>query len=138
MSNKELKTKVNDGDVLTFLHTVENEQRKRDALKILDLMQSSTGATPKMWGQSIVGFGSYSYEYASGHKGEWMCVGFSPRKQNLAIYIMPGVDHYADLLKNLGQYKTGKSCLYVKKLEDVNLEVLEALIRSSYLKMQQK
>ena len=84
-----------------------------------------------MWGPSIIGFGSYRYKYASGREGEWMLTGFSPRKQNLTLYIMPGFDNYDSLLAKLGKYKTGKSCLYINKLEDVDLSVLEKLVKQS-------
>lgn len=138
MGKYELKTKVNDGDVLKFLNSVENDKRKEDALVILDIMKKKTGEEAKMWGKSIVGFGSYSYKYASGHEGEWMAIGFSPRKQSLTLYIMPGFERYDELMKNLGKYKTGKSCLYINKLEDVNLKILEELISASYEHMERR
>jgi len=128
----ELKTKINDSNVLEFLNTIENSKRKEDSFIILDLMTKLTGETAKMWGSSIIGFGLYHYKYKSGHQGEWMKIGFSPRKQNLTLYIMNGYDQYDDLLKRLGKYKLGKSCLYINKLEDVDMKVLEILITDSY------
>lgn len=127
----ELKTKQNDGDVVEFLNGVEDERKRNDSFAILELMRDVTGAEPKMWGSSIIGFGEYTYKYASGRTGDWMLVGFSPRKQNLTLYIMPGFDHYEALLGNLGKYKTGKSCLYIKKLADVDQGVLRELVSQS-------
>ncbi|MFN2221352.1 MAG: DUF1801 domain-containing protein [Chloroflexota bacterium] len=127
----ELKTKPNDQDVEAFLNSVEDEQRRRACFAIKEIMEQVTGAEAKMWGDSIVGFGSYHYKYASGREGEWMLTGFSPRKRNLTLYIMSGFDEYDELLDNLGKYKTGKSCLYVNKLEDIDLEVLTDLVRQS-------
>ena len=127
----ENKTKVNDGNVEAFLHSVENKQRRDDSFAVLDLMREALGEPPKMWGPSIVGFGSYTYKYKSGREGEWMLVGFSPRKQALTIYVMSGFDEYADLMAKLGKHKTGKSCLYIKKLSDVDQDVLKALVVKS-------
>lgn len=127
----ELKTKVNDASVEDFLNSVTHEKRREDSFKVLELMQRVTGEPPKMWGDSIVGFGTYTYKYASGREGEWMVTGFSPRKQALTLYIMAGFERYDELMENLGKYKTGKSCLYVKKLEDVDIAVLEELVKAS-------
>lgn len=127
----EPKTKQHDGDVNEFLDAVENPRRKEDARRVLELMRDVTGEPPKMWGSSIVGFGSYHYKYASGREGDWMITGFSPRKQNLTIYIMPGFSEFAGLLGRLGKHKTSKSCLYLNKLADVDLEVLAELVRES-------
>lgn len=127
----ELKTKLNDGSVEAFLNSVEDDKKKKDSYLILDLMKKITGQEPKMWGSSIVGFGSYHYKYASGQEGDWPITGFSPRKQNLTLYIMDGFDKYEDEMKKLGKYKTGKSCLYIRKIEDVNLAVLESIIEKS-------
>ena len=98
-------------------------------------MQETTNAKPKMWGDSIVGFGSYHYKYASGREGDWFLTGFSPRKQNLTIYIMPGFEKYETLLNKLGRHSTGKSCLYIKKIENVDLDVLKELIEQSVQQM---
>ena len=124
----ELKTKINDQPVEAFLNAVEDPKKKQDCFVILDLMAEITGEPPRMWGDSLVGFGKYSYHYASGHQGEWFLTGFSPRKQNLTLYIMSGFDEYESLMAKLCKYKTGKSCLYIKKLEDVNQDVLRELI----------
>ena len=127
----ELKTKRNDGDVRGYLESVANKRRREDALVMLELMREITGEPPEMWGSSIVGFGSYHYRYASGREGDWPIIGFAPRKQSLTLYIMPGFDRYEALMAKLGKYKTGKSCLYINKLDDVNLETLKALIAES-------
>ncbi|MFL7867937.1 MAG: DUF1801 domain-containing protein, partial [Anaerolineales bacterium] len=108
-----------------------NEKKRADSFSILELMQEVTGEEPLMWGDSIVGFGAYRYQYASGRKGEWFLTGFAPRKQNLTLYIMSGFSNYEQLLAQLGKYKTGKSCLYINKLEDVNLDVLRKLVKES-------
>ena len=131
----ELKTKVNNASVDKFLKTVKDEQVREDCYKILEIMQKATKAEPKMWGTSIVGFGSYHYKYASGREGDWMLTGFSPRKQNLTLYIMPGFYEYDDLLKKLGKHTTGKSCLYIKRLEDVDTKILKELVAQSVKKM---
>ena len=126
-----LKTQKTDASVSAFLDGVPSEKKRDDSLAILELMQEVTGQEPAMWGTSIVGFGSYRYKYASGSEGEWPLVGFSPRKQNLTLYIMSGFDDYDALLADLGKYKTGKACLYINKLEDVDLETLRELVRQS-------
>ncbi|MEL4304431.1 DUF1801 domain-containing protein [Methanococcoides sp. LMO-2] len=126
-----MKTKKNEASVEDFLNTVENEKKRSDSFTIMDLMQEVTGEVPTMWGDSIVGFGNYTYKYSTGRTGEWMLTGFSPRKQNLTLYIMPGFEQYDDLLSRLGKYTTGKSCLYIKKLEDVDQDVLRELVRLS-------
>ena len=127
----ELKTKPNDGDVEAFLNSVEDEKKRQACFTVLGIMAKATGAEAKMWGDSIVGFGSYRYKYASGREAEWMLTGFSPRKRNLTLYIMSGFDDYDALLGDLGKYKTGKSCLYINKIEDVDLEVLTELVEQS-------
>jgi hypothetical protein len=130
-----MKTVKNKKSVTAFLNNVEHQKRREDGLKVLDLMKEVTGEEPAMWGDSIVGFGNYKYKYASGREGEWMHVGFSPRKQNLTLYIMDGFDGYADLLGKLGKHKTGKSCLYINKLEDVDQEILKELVKKSVAHM---
>lgn len=127
----ELKTQKNEKNVLEFLDRVEDEKKRQDSLRILALMKEVTRFEPKMWGDSIIGFGEYHYRYASGREGDWFLTGFSPRKQNLTLYIMAGFDRYEDLMKKLGKYKTGKSCLYIKSLEDIDQEVLKTLVRES-------
>ena len=127
----DLKTKPNDASAEAFLNSVEDEKKRQDSFAILEMMQEVTGMEPQMWGSSIVGFGSYHYKYASGREGDWFQVGFSPRKQNLTLYIMSGFDAYDDLLSKLGKHKTGKSCLYIKRLEDVDLDTLRELVTLS-------
>ena len=127
----ELKTQPNDGDVEAFLNSVEDEKRRADAFVVLDLMRRVTGLEPEMWGGSIVGFGSYHYKYASGREGDWFKAGFSPRKQALTLYMMAGTSRHQDLYDRLGTFTTGKSCLYIKKLEDIDLDVLEKLVAAS-------
>ena len=131
MARAELKTQQNDSSVQTFLNAVTDEKRRKDALAILELMQEVTGFEPKMWGSSIVGFGSYHYKYASGREGDSLLVGFSPRKQDLTIYINSGFEQHPELMQKLGKYKTGKVCLYVKKLEDIDLPTLRDLVKES-------
>lgn len=127
----ELKTKQNDQSVTDFLRAVPDERRRDDSFIILDLMKEITGQEPKMWGDSIIGFGNYHYKYATGREGDWFVTGFSPRKQNLTLYIMSGFDEYDELLKKLGKYKTGKACLYINKLADVEISVIKELIQKS-------
>jgi len=127
----ELKTKKNDANVEEFLRGIENEKRKKDSFVVLGLMKKITGSEPSMWGPSIIGFGSYHYKYANGREARWFLTGFSPRKQSLTLYIMSGFKKYDQILQRLGKYKTGKSCLYIKRLEDINISVLEELISSS-------
>src|SRR5688572_8709927 len=127
----ELKTKVNAASVEGFLNSVTDEQKREDCFEILKLMKQVTKETPKMWGTSIIGFGSYHYKGASGREGDWLLTGFSPRKENLTLYIMGGFDAHKGLLKKLGKYKTSVGCLYIKKLEDVDKKVLKELIAES-------
>lgn len=127
----ELKTKPTGASVEAFLAGVSNEHRQRDARVVLETMTRITGFEPAMWGSSIVGFGSYQYKNVSGRKGEFFLTGLSPRKQALTIYIMPGFDRYPRLMERLGKHKTGRSCLYVNKLDDIDLETLEELIAQS-------
>ena len=127
----ELKTKPNDQDVEAFLNGVEDEKKREACFTVMEIMEKATGEMGRMWGDSIVGFGTYRYKYASGRQAEWMLTGFSPRKRNLTLYIMSGFDAYDDLLGDLGKYKTGKSCLYINKLDDVDVEVLTDLVEQS-------
>ena len=135
---KENKTKINDASVIDFLSSVDNEKRKADAFVILEMMKKLTKEEPKMWGNSLVGFGTYHYKYESGREGDFFLTGFSPRKQSLTLYIMNGFQRYEELMSQLGKYKTGKSCLYINKLEDVNLDVLEELITETVKYMKNK
>jgi hypothetical protein len=127
----ENKTKATDADVYEFINNVPDERKRQDSFALLELMREVTGEEPKMWGSSIVGFGSYHYKYASGHEGDASLTGFSSRKQNLTIYITSGFDQYADLMQKIGKHTTGKSCLYVKRLSDIDLEVLRELVQKS-------
>jgi hypothetical protein len=127
----ELKTKKNDASVKSFLAGVQNEQRREDSLELLALMKKITRKQPKMWGTSIVGFGSHHYRHASGQEGDWPLTGFSPRKQALTLHVMTGFREHGALMKRLGKYETGKACLYLKKLDDVDREILAELIRRS-------
>lgn len=127
----DLKTKQNDESVSAFLEALDHPKRKADALEVCGLMSRLTGWQARMWGKSIVGFGAYDYTYESGHSGRWMMVGLSPRKSSLTIYIMPGFKPFPELMEKLGKYKTGKSCLYINKLEDIDVGVLEKLIAQS-------
>jgi hypothetical protein len=124
----EAKTKPTRASVAAFLAAIPDEERRRDCRTVAKLMEAATGAKPVLWGTAIVGFGTYRYRYASGREGEWPVIGFSPRKNDLTLYIMPGFSRYADLLARLGRHKTSVSCLYLRKLADVDLEVLEAII----------
>lgn len=126
-----VKTKKNDADVDRFLASVADEKKRADSRVVLELMKEVTGEEPKMWGSSIIGFGSYHYKYESGREGDWFLTGFSPRVQSLTLYIMPGFSQYEGLMARLGKYKTGKSCLYIKRLGDVDLAVLKDLVQKS-------
>ncbi len=127
----ELKTKETTESVAAFLDRVSEKGRRDDCYAVVDIMRDITKEEPKMWGSSIVGFGRYRYKYESGREGEWMITGFSPRKGDLTLYVMPGFEPFADLMKRLGKYKTGKSCLYIKKLDDVDVGILKKLLEKS-------
>ena len=127
----ELKTKPTGASVQDFLDSVDNPRRREDGFALLELLQEVTGEEPRMWGPSIVGFGSYHYKYASGHEGEMCLAGFSPRKQNMTLYMLGGWDRYEELLSRLGKHKRGKGCLYINKLQDVDLNTLRELVRQS-------
>lgn len=131
----ELKTQENDASVEEFLGRAAEGSRREDCDTLVRLMQAATGVAPRMWGPSIVGFGKYRYRYASGREGEWPVIGFSPRKTDLTLYIMPGFERFEELMGRLGKFRTGKSCLYVKKLENVDLAVLRELIEVSVARM---
>jgi len=127
----ELKTVKNDQPVDLFLQKVEDPNKRQDSYTILEMMEAITGEKAKMWGDSIVGFGEIRYKYASGRQGDWMLTAFSPRKQNLTLYIMSGFDQHQDVLARLGKFKTGKGCLYINRLSDVDQNVLLELIQKS-------
>ncbi|MDH3496741.1 MAG: DUF1801 domain-containing protein [Gemmatimonadota bacterium] len=126
-----LKTTPTTASVTAFLDALKDETRRKDCRTLVRMMKQATKAQPKMWGPSIVGFGTYHYRYDSGREGDWFLTGFSPRKQALTLYIMAGFSRYDALLEKLGTHKTGRSCLYVKKLADVDLAVLQRLIDQS-------
>lgn len=128
----ENKTKPTDVKVEDFLNKVEHPIRKKDGFELLKIMKDITGEKPVMWGPSIVGFGSYHYKYASGREGDMPKAGFSPRKSKLTVYIMLGFDEHKDLLEKLGKHKTGISCLYINKLDDIDIEVLKEIITRDY------
>src|SRR3990172_12446450 len=127
----ELKTKLNKASVTKFLNGIKDKTKREDAFAIMRLMQKVTKEKPKMWGSSIVGFGSYHYKGASGREGDWMLTGFSPRKQNLTLYLGGVLNTRTDLLKKLGKHKTGGGCLYIKKVSDVDVNLLKELIAES-------
>ena len=133
----DLKTKRTRGNVEAFLNSVTDEKKRQDSFAILELMKQVTGEQPEMWGESIVGFGSYHYKYESGREGDWFITGFSPRKQSLTLYIMSGFGEYDHLLGKLGKYKTGKSCLYIKKIDDIDQDVLKELVQKSVEHMEE-
>lgn len=134
----ELKTKQTQADVVEFLSGLDDEQRKSDCLALLEIFKQVTNEPPKMWGSSIVGFGSYHYKYESGQQGDWPLISFSPRKQNLTIYIMSGFKEHDHIMQELGKYKTGSSCLYIKRLSDINTNKLQDLIKDSVAFMKNK
>ncbi len=134
----ENKTQPSTADVAGFLDGVLPEQRRTDAFVLKGLFSDITGYTPRMWGGSIIGYGRYDYTYASGRSGSFLATGFSPRKANLSIYIMPGYADFSDILKDLGKHKQGKSCLNINKLADVDLDVLSLLIRRGLDDLAQK
>lgn len=131
----ELKTKLNKSSVTAFIDKVPDPKRREDCRAVLKIMEEATKAKPEMWGTSIVGFGRYHYKYASGREGDWMLMGFSPRKDNLTLYILPGLESFPELMEKLGKFKTGKSCLYIKNLDDLNLNVLKRLVKMSVEKL---
>jgi len=127
----DIKTKPTDQDVVTFLNGVTDEKKRKDCFTILNLMKEVTQAEPVMWGDAIVGFGSYHYRYASGREGDMPLAAFSPRKQNLTLYITSGFDQFDALLGKLGKHSTSKACLYIKRLDDIDLPTLRELVRQS-------
>ena len=131
----ELKTKERKASVEKFLNSVKDDQEREDSFKILKMMKQITKAEPKMWGTSMIGFGNYHFKYASGREGDWFLTGFSPRKQNISLYIMADINKYKNLLGKLGKHKTGKGCLYINKLDDVDVKLLKELITTSVEKL---
>ncbi len=134
-----LKTQKNDASVDDFINTVEDEAKQKDAFTLLEIFKKTTGQQPKMWGSSIIGFGQYHYKSErSAQAGDWPLIAFSPRKQNLTLYIMPGFSDYSELLSKLGKHKTSKVCLYINHLSDVDQAILEKLVKQSYENMKKK
>lgn len=134
-----IKTLKNDGSVEDYINAVPNEARRRDGFTLLEMYSRVTGEVPAMWGTSIIGFGQYHYKSErSTQEGDWPLIGFSPRKQNLSLYFMDGFNNYKDQLASLGKHKTSVSCLYINKLADVDMKVLEGMVKESYLAMKAK
>lgn len=131
----ELKTKPTKASVTSFLNSVADKKKRADCKIIAQMMRDATGKRARMWGSSIVGYDEYDYVYASGRSGTWMQTGYSPRAQNITVYIMPGFGKFQKLMKRLGKYKTGKSCLYIKSLEDVDQDILARLVKESVEEM---
>ena len=127
----DLKTKPNRNSPNTFIKSIEDFKRRKDCIAVMSMMKKITGKQPKMWGTSIVGYGQYHYKYKSGREGDWFVTGFAPRKQNLTIYIMPGFSKYTQIMNNLGKFKLGVSCLYIKSLTDIDEVLLYELIEKS-------
>jgi hypothetical protein len=134
----EIKTKPGQENITDFLNTITPENKKKDAFQLLALFEKITGLAPQLWGGAIVGFGKYEYQQRGGQKGEWFLAGFSPRKSNISIYTMAGFEQYESLLKQLGKHKTGMGCLYINKLADIDITVLEQIARSSFEEMKKK
>ena len=131
----ELKTKPNKRSVAKFLQSIPDEKQRRDCLTLAEWMEQVTGAGPTMWGSGIVGFGEYHYHYASGREGDWFRIGFAPRKQNLTLYLMGGLDHHRELLAKLGKHKTGGGCLYIQSLDNIHKPTLKQIIRRTVTQM---
>ncbi len=126
-----LKTQRTTASVSAFVKGVADDVRRKDCQTLVRIMKRAVGTAPRMWGSSIVGFGHYHYKYASGRENDWFLAGFSPRKHDLTLYILSGLDRHDALVARLGKYKTGKSCLYIKRLADIDVGVLEELITES-------
>lgn len=136
---KENKTKTTEVDPIDFINAqVADEQKKKDSLQLIELMTTWSAYEPKMWGSSLIGFGRYHYKYDSGREGDWFLTGFSPRKNNLSIYITAGFEKYNDIMSKLGKYSTGASCLYVKRLSDIDIDTLKALVERSVRDMKKR
>ncbi|TKB43852.1 DUF1801 domain-containing protein [Thalassotalea mangrovi] len=134
----ENKTQLTDLNPDTFIAAIEHPVKRQDSEQLLQLFSSITKQKPQLWGTSIIGFGQYHYRYESGREGDFLRTGFAPRKQNIAIYIMPGFAPYQPLLNKLGKHKIGKSCLYINKLADIDMTILTRLIETAYLDMNEK
>ena len=130
-----LKTKENDADVIAYLNAISDDQKKEDCLTLIDLMERVSGYKAKMWGKKIIGFGSYTYKTKAGKEGEWFLIGFSPTKANISLHLMFGLEDEKDLLSKLGKHKTGKGCLYINALSDVDLSFLEKIMDHTFERM---
>ena len=131
MANADLKTKKTQASVSKFIDSIADEKRREDCRRVLDIMKRATNAEPKMWGSSVVGFGDYHYKYESGRENDWFVTGFSPRKDAVTLYFMTGIEPYKKILARLGKHKTGKGCLYIKSLDDVDMKTLQELVTTS-------
>ncbi|MEP7237365.1 MAG: DUF1801 domain-containing protein [Ferruginibacter sp.] len=138
MAKYQAKTKENTGSVKDFIKTIPDEQRQKDALVIVDIMEKQSGFPAKMWGPAIIGFGSYHYVYESGHEGDAPLVGFSPRKTEFALYLSSAFDKRAELLQKFGKHKTAKACVYIKNIEDIDVAVFKKMITASLKYMKAK
>ncbi len=135
----QLKTTQNDNNVLNYIKKLWDEQKVSDSLELEELFSEATWESAKMWGPSIIGFGSYHYKYDSGHEGDMCLVGFAPRKSNITLYLTMGISHYEAIVKNIGKYKaSGKSCMQIKRLSDIDIQILKKLIRTSAEDVQKK
>jgi hypothetical protein len=134
----EIKTKKTDENFAGFLNAIQDEGKRKDCFAIAEMMKDISKHEAKMWGPAIIGFGSYHYKYESGHEGDMCMIGFSPRKQNITLYISGGINNRPELMEKLGKYKTGKGCLHINKLSDVNIDVLNNLIKAAYTHMKNK
>ncbi|MCT1532816.1 DUF1801 domain-containing protein [Sphingobacterium daejeonense] len=126
-----LKTQFTAVDVEEFINNLDNEQKKKDSFELIELMEKATGEKAKMFGPTIIGFGQYHYKYASGHEGDAPLLGFSPRKAAISLYVTTGCDDQKQYLEGLGKYKMAKACIYIKKLDDINIEVLNKIMKES-------
>ena len=131
MAKYKAKTIQTEDSIIDFIKKQPDEQRQKDALTIVEIMQKQSGFAPKMWGPAIIGFGSYHYKYASGHEGEAPLIGFSPRKTEFALYLSSAFENREELLKQFGKHKTAKACIYIKKVEDININILKKMIANS-------
>jgi len=138
MAKNQNKTTENNASVTDFLNTIDDAQKQTDCKELIKVFQEISDCKPKMWGSSIIGFGTYHYKYDSGREGDFMRVGFSPRKNAVTLYIMDGFTKRPELMDKLGKFKTGKSCLYIKKLDDIDREVLKEVVESSVAYMDEK
>ena len=138
VAKSENKTQPTTASVEAFLQSIEHETRRADGFALLELFNRITGMKPKMWGPSIVGYGRYHYKYESGREGDFLLTGFSPRKSALSIYIMPGYRDMSEKLERLGKHKTGRSCLYINKLDDIDLTVLEEIVLDGIAYMKER